>query len=49
MLISEALVAEARAAGHTVGPALGPLAFTPTGQIAPWPEASREQRVTSDQ
>ncbi len=37
LLISEALVAEARAAGHSVGPDLGPLAFTPGGRIAPWP------------
>jgi hypothetical protein len=42
MLISAALVPEAQAAGHTVGPALGPLAFTPDGRIAPWPEASRQ-------
>jgi hypothetical protein len=38
ILISEALRDEAVLAGHTVGPALGPLAFGPDGQIAPWPE-----------
>jgi hypothetical protein len=42
MLISAALVPEAQAAGHIVGPALGPLAFLPDGHIAPWPEASRQ-------
>jgi hypothetical protein len=41
MLISAPLVAEARAAGHAVGPDLGPLAFTSDGQIAPWPEERR--------
>lgn len=38
LLISDALRAEARAAGHAVGPDLGPLTFTPDGRLAPWPE-----------
>lgn len=38
LLISAALHPAATAAGLEVGPALGPLAFTPAGQITPWPD-----------
>lgn len=38
LLISEALVDEARQAGVEIGEAIGPLAFDAEGRIAPWPD-----------